>query len=68
MITDKLTNRQKDVLKLAIEGLTSKEIGKLLKLSYRTIETHKTHMLHVTDSRNLIHLIGKLYRERYTNI
>jgi DNA-binding CsgD family transcriptional regulator len=39
---DKLTDRQKDCLRLVAQGFTSKEIGRLLDLSPSTVDNHVT--------------------------
>lgn len=36
-----LTDRQREVLQLTAEGLTSKEIGEKLHISHRTVEKHR---------------------------
>jgi DNA-binding NarL/FixJ family response regulator len=45
-LTEPLTQRELEILKLICDGNTSKEIGELLFLSPRTVETHKTHLMH----------------------
>jgi DNA-binding NarL/FixJ family response regulator len=42
-----LTARQRDVLRLILEGLRMKEIGEALQLSARTVETHKYQMMQI---------------------
>lgn len=37
---DKLTQRQKDCLRLVAQGYTSKEIGRALGISYSTVDNH----------------------------
>ena len=64
MITNVLTEREIDVLKLAMDGLSAKESARVLNLSFRTIEVHRVHILKKTASKNLMHVIGKLYHER----
>lgn len=41
-----LTNREREVLHLSVEGLTAGEIGKRLSISVRTVETHRAHLMH----------------------
>ena len=41
----KLTPRQREVLRLIAEGKRMKEIGAILELSTRTVETHKYEMM-----------------------
>lgn len=43
--TIELTSRQRDVLQLLAEGKSAKEIGALLDISPRTVETHKYKMM-----------------------
>lgn len=45
-----LTDREREVLHLAAEGLTSAEIGARLSISPRTVETHRLNLL---DKLNL---------------
>lgn len=40
-----LTPREREVLQLAAEGKSNKEIAALLNLSLYTVETHRTHVL-----------------------
>jgi DNA-binding NarL/FixJ family response regulator len=43
--TDGLSLREREVLQLVAEGYTSKEIAKMLKLSSKTVETHREHIM-----------------------
>jgi len=52
-----MTERERDVAALLIQNLTAKEIGKVLGISNRTVETHRSRLLrkfNVTDTRTLI--------------
>lgn len=44
-LTEPLTEKEHEVLKLVCEGLTSKEIGEKLFLSSRTVETRKNNLM-----------------------
>ena len=55
-----LTPRERDVAILTCRGLSAKEIGVELKLSYRTIETHRAHLLKKLNARKLPELVAKL--------
>jgi len=46
-----LTLRQREVLRLLVDGLTTKEIGSKLHISARTVEDHKYRMLESLGSR-----------------
>lgn len=53
-----LTPRQREVLQLIAEGLTTKEIAKTLGLGVKTVETHRNQMMETLD----IHRIADLVR------
>ncbi|MBT8152846.1 PAS and helix-turn-helix domain-containing protein [Epibacterium ulvae] len=55
-----LTPREREVAILTCHGLSAKEIGKELDLSYRTIETHRAHLLAKFGARKLPELVAKL--------
>jgi DNA-binding NarL/FixJ family response regulator len=52
-----LSKREKEVLQLISEGLTTGEIAEKLFTSKRTIETHRQNMLEKTQSKNTASLI-----------
>ena len=52
-----LTEREREVLGLIVEGLTNKEIGRALTLSPRTVETHRANLFAKLDVDSLAHLI-----------
>ena len=51
-----LTEREKEVMMLVIEGLSSKEMAEHLGISYRTIENHRAHVMRKTGSSNMLEL------------
>jgi FixJ family two-component response regulator len=51
-----LTEREREVMMLAIAGHTSKEIGQRLAISYRTVEIHRAHVMQKTGASNLLEL------------
>jgi DNA-binding NarL/FixJ family response regulator len=56
--TAALTQRQREILQLLAEGKTAKEIGALLEISARTVESHKYEMMQalgVRTSAELVH-------------
>lgn len=57
-----LTLRQREILRLLVDGLTAKQIGGKLRISARTVEDHKSRMLEslgVKGSAELIHFAVK---------
>ncbi|MDU8929087.1 PAS and helix-turn-helix domain-containing protein [Alisedimentitalea sp. MJ-SS2] len=55
-----LTPRERDVAMFTARGLTSKEIGRELDLSYRTIEVYRARLLEKFGARKLPELVAKL--------
>jgi FixJ family two-component response regulator len=53
-----LTEREQEILSLAIVGKSNKEIARHLAISYRTVETHRSHILLKTGVRSLMELAG----------
>lgn len=52
-----LTNRERQVLQMAAEGLTSSQIAEKLKIGIRTVETHRAHILrklHIHSQTELV--------------
>ncbi len=54
-----LSEREREVLGLIIEGLTNKEIGRALELSPRTVETHRANLFAKLGAESLAQLIRR---------
>jgi RNA polymerase sigma factor (sigma-70 family) len=54
---DNLTDRERDVMTLAIKGLSNKEIARRLDISHRTVEIHRARIMNKTGARTLIDLV-----------
>jgi two-component system, LuxR family, response regulator FixJ len=55
-LIDQLTFREKEILPLAIAGISNKEIAQQLGISYRTVETHRIRILGKTGTANFLEL------------
>jgi DNA-binding NarL/FixJ family response regulator len=53
----RLTARQREVLQLIAEGRSAKEIAAVLKISTRTAEAHKAHILEALGLRTTAELV-----------
>jgi len=56
-VLSKLTNREKEVMKLVVRGFSNKEIAAQLGISFRTVEIHRGHMMRKSGVANLLELI-----------
>lgn len=54
-----LTKREKQILKLVLQGKSNKEIGNELEISKRTAEVHRFNLMKKLDVKNLIELTNK---------
>ena len=54
-----LSEREKEVAGLIVEGLTNKEIGRSLSLSPRTVETHRANLFAKLQAESLAQLIRR---------
>ena len=52
-----LTKTEMRVLRLMLDGKSTKEIAGLLHRSTRTIEDHRTHIMHKLGANDLMHLV-----------
>jgi DNA-binding NarL/FixJ family response regulator len=52
-----LSDREIEVLSHIAEGLTNKEVGKILNISGRTVETHRRNILAKLDLKNTAEMI-----------
>lgn len=51
-----LTDRERAVMLLAVQGLPNKQIARQLGISHRTVEIHKSKIMHKTNALNLLDL------------
>jgi DNA-binding NarL/FixJ family response regulator len=52
-----LSNREIEVIRLFVDGLSYKEIADRLSISSRTVETHKKHILEKLDLKTTVDLV-----------
>ncbi|GJL74387.1 MAG TPA: response regulator [Nitrosomonas sp.] len=53
----KLTEREREVMVLVVQGFSNKEIAAQLKISHRTVEIHRGNIMHKTGAANLLELV-----------
>ena len=59
-----LTGRELEILKLIAEGLTSKQIGRQLGISFKTAIIHRGHIMEKLDVHNVAGLVRYAIREK----
>jgi DNA-binding NarL/FixJ family response regulator len=57
-----LTPRETEVLSFIIQGLTNKEIGEKLFISFTTVRTHVSHIFEKTGVKNRVELVSLINR------
>lgn len=63
-----LTKREKEILKLVVEGLSNQEIADKLFVNIRTIETHKTNIMNKLELKNTVELVKFAIKNRLVEI
>ncbi len=67
-VLSRLTNREKEVMKLVVRGLSNKEIAAQLGISFRTVEIHRGHVMRKSGAANLlelVHLVSEIDLSKY---
>jgi two-component system response regulator NreC len=52
-----LTGREREILKLVAEGKSNSEVAEVLRISVRTVETHRANLMNKLDLRNTAELV-----------
>ena len=59
-VSAELTPREREVAALLMDGLTSKEIGKALSISHRTVEIHRARLMRKYQAHSTPDLVHRL--------
>jgi FixJ family two-component response regulator len=59
-----LTERERDILEHVVQGLSSKSIARVLDISYRTVELHRSHIMEKLRVRSVAELIRLVIERR----
>ena len=63
-----LTNRERQILQMIAEGKTTKEVASELKISIKTVETHRHRIMEKLEIDNLAGLVKYAVREGLTSL
>jgi PAS domain S-box-containing protein len=59
-VTAELTARERELAQLLLEGMTSKEIARILDMSHRTVEAYRSRLMRKYGASSLSDLIARL--------
>lgn len=59
-VTTELTGREREIAQFLVSGKSSKEIGRLLGISYRTVDAHRARLMRKFDVTSSNELVAKL--------
>jgi two-component system response regulator NreC len=62
-VSEQLTGREREILKLLAEGHSTHEIAQLLVISPKTVERHKTNLMAKLDIHNRLDLFKYALRK-----
>jgi DNA-binding NarL/FixJ family response regulator len=55
---ENLSNRERQVLQYVVDGKTSAEIGTLLSLSSKSVDTYRSRIMVKLNTKNVVHLVN----------
>jgi FixJ family two-component response regulator len=59
----RLSQREQEVLHLVLAGHGNKDIARMLSISHRTVEVHRSRILAKTQAGNMLELAGQMSRD-----
>jgi len=65
---EQLTDREREILKLLVEGHSIQEIARMLVISPKTVERHKTNLMSKLDIHNRLDLFKYALRKGIINV
>jgi DNA-binding NarL/FixJ family response regulator len=60
----RLTSREHEILRFISEGRTNNEMSKLMRISVKTVERHRTNLMAKLNAHNLVELIRIAIKQR----
>lgn len=64
----RLTQKEQEVLKLIVKGMTAQEVGENLNIASSTVETHRKHLKTKFQARNNVDLVRYALQYGYVNL
>ena len=63
ILSERVSNRERDVLGLLIRGYTNPEIANKLNISQHTVKTHRKNAMTKTNAKNIAQLVAICIRQ-----
>ncbi len=63
-----LTKREREILKMVMEGMSNQEIAERTFVSIRTVETHKNNIMTKLNLKNTVELVKYAIRKRFFDL
>lgn len=63
-----LTRRQKQVLKLLMQGLSNSAVAQILKISIRTVDCHRQTLLLKSQAKNTLGLVRYAFKHDFIKL
>lgn len=60
----KLTPREREICSYIVNGITSRDTGKALKISHRTVELHRSRIFKKLEVKNAVDLISRIVQTK----
>jgi DNA-binding NarL/FixJ family response regulator len=65
---EKLTRREKEILKMVMEGFSNQEIANSTFVSIRTVETHKNNIMTKLNLKNTVELVKYAIKNQFFDL
>jgi DNA-binding NarL/FixJ family response regulator len=59
-----LTDREREIVRLLADGKTNKEVASLLRISVKTVETHRSALMHKLELTSITDLVRYAIRQK----
>ncbi len=66
-VSDLLTSREREVVQMIAEGLSNKQMARKLDISIKTVETHRTALMHKIGARTVAEVVRYSIRNNMTS-
>ena len=65
VLTEELTDIEKEIISYLVQGLSAKEIAPLVHMSFHTVKRYISLIIKKTNAKNRVHAVAILVRAKY---